>query len=394
MRKELAGELTEPGLDQAKATLLIVDDTPANLRLLSSILADRGYQVRPVLDGQLALASVAAQPPDMVLLDIRMPEMSGYEVCERLKADPGTRDIPVIFLSAMDAVEDKVKAFAVGGVDYITKPFQIEEVLARVEAHLTLSRLREQLQRANSKMSRELELAGEVQRSFLPSRLPALDGWEIAVRLEPARETSGDFYDVRLLPGGKVSILVADVVDKGVGAALFMALIWVVIRTYAEEYPAQPERVMSEVNRRLLDDTGAKQFATVFYGVLDPSNGTLTYCNAGHPPALLARGAGQDSPQELGRTGLPIGLFDGALWDQVVVELDHGNLLVAYTDGITEACDPEGAFFDEEGLHTSLRNHLGATAQEIVDSVIADVQHHAGSAPPADDMALLVVKRV
>ena len=142
MRQDVAVKLTGAGAAPTKGSILIVDDTPANLQLLARMLADRGYHVRPVLDGQLALASVEAEPPDLILLDIRMPEMNGYQVCERLKADPRTSQIPVIFLSAMDALEDKVKAFRAGGVDYITKPFQIEEVSARVETHLTLARLR------------------------------------------------------------------------------------------------------------------------------------------------------------------------------------------------------------------------------------------------------------
>jgi len=231
-------------LSVQKADVLIVDDTPANLHLLSKILAEQGYRVRPVPDGSLALAAAQAEAPDLILLDIRMPEMDGYQVCEHLKGDAKTRDIPIIFISALDATQDKVKAFTVGGVDYITKPFQCEEVLARVETHLALRRLTQQLQaankqleKANSKMERELALAGEVQASFLPHELPDIPGWQLAVRLEPSRETCGDFYDVNLLPNGRLGFLVADVVDKGAGAALFMALSWILIRTYVAEYP-------------------------------------------------------------------------------------------------------------------------------------------------------------
>ena len=325
--------LTEAGAAPAKGSILIVDDTPANLQLLARMLADRGYQVRPVLDGQLALASVEAEPPDLILLDIRMPEMNGYQVCERLQANPSTSQIPVIFLSAMDALEDKVKAFRAGGVDYVTKPFQIEEVTARVETHLTLSRLREQLQQANARMAAELQLAGEVQRSFLPHDLPVPDSWQVAVRLESARETSGDFYDMYPLQGGKLGILVADVVDKGVGAALFMALSWAIMRTYAGKYPRQPERMLAAANTRLLRDTTGKQFATVFYGILDPSSGRLCYANAGHPPAILAHCAGQGAFEDLNRTGLPLGIFPNTTWGQGVVDLDHGDVLIAYTDG-------------------------------------------------------------
>jgi len=129
-----------------EASILVVDDTPENLHLLMGILAEQGYRVRPVPSGTRALATIHSEPPDLILLDIRMPDMSGYEVCERLKADERTRDIPVIFLSALNEVVDKVKGFEVGGVDYITKPFQVEEVLVRVETHLALRNLQQNLQ--------------------------------------------------------------------------------------------------------------------------------------------------------------------------------------------------------------------------------------------------------
>ena len=138
------------------ADLLVVDDTPDNLRLLSTMLSDQRYKVRRVINGQLALRVASLAPPDLILLDINMPQMNGYEVCEKLKADPRTQDVPVIFLSALDDVSDKVKAFAVGGVDYITKPFQAEEVLARVKNQLSLRSLQKQLSEQNALLQQEI----------------------------------------------------------------------------------------------------------------------------------------------------------------------------------------------------------------------------------------------
>ncbi|MDT9296035.1 MAG: response regulator [Arthrospira platensis PCC 7345] len=149
-------------LDPEKGSILIVDDTPDNLRVLSATLGDRDYDVQCAINGQLALMAVANQPPDLVLLDIKMPEMDGYQVCEALKSQQKTADIPVIFLSALDDVIDKVKAFAVGGVDYITKPFQVEEVLARVEHQLTIRRLQKQLQNQNLRLQ---QLNEDLKRS-------------------------------------------------------------------------------------------------------------------------------------------------------------------------------------------------------------------------------------
>ncbi|XDE61109.1 response regulator [Arthrospira platensis BEA 1257B] len=149
-------------VEPEKGSILIVDDTPDNLRVLSATLGDRDYDVQCAINGKLALMAVANQPPDLVLLDIKMPEMDGYQVCEALKSQQKTAEIPVIFLSALDDVIDKVKAFAVGGVDYITKPFQVEEVLARVEHQLTIRRLQKQLQNQNFRLQ---QLNEDLKRS-------------------------------------------------------------------------------------------------------------------------------------------------------------------------------------------------------------------------------------
>jgi two-component system sensor histidine kinase/response regulator len=152
-----------------KPNILIVDDTHANLRLLGKILATQDYVVRPVPNGELALSSTQASLPDLILLDIKMPGMSGYEVCERLKANEQTRYIPVIFISALDEVFDKVKAFSLGGVDYITKPFHPEEVIARVKTHLTLHTLRKQLQEQNSQLQQEILERKQVEATLRES---------------------------------------------------------------------------------------------------------------------------------------------------------------------------------------------------------------------------------
>jgi two-component system, NtrC family, sensor kinase len=158
-----------------KSNILVVDDTHANLKLLVQILADENYIVRPIPDGAFALSAARAEPPDLILLDIMMPGMSGYEVCEQLKADERTRDIPVIFISAKSEVTDKVKAFSIGGVDYVSKPFQTEEVLARVRTHLSLSTLQKNLEEKNKALSDTLkELKAAQQQMILREKMAAL----------------------------------------------------------------------------------------------------------------------------------------------------------------------------------------------------------------------------
>jgi len=169
------------------AGIMVVDDTHANLQVLAGMLKDRGYKVRPVPSGKLALLAAQHDPPDLILLDINMPEMNGYEVCERLKADEKLAGIPVLFISALIEQIDKVKAFALGGVDYLTKPFQMEELQARVETHLKLRRLQieleeysRRLEMARERIKLDLELARGVRRGFLPPRVPEVPGYEFS----------------------------------------------------------------------------------------------------------------------------------------------------------------------------------------------------------------------
>ncbi len=171
-----------------RGNILIVDDTPANLRLLASMLGERGYKVRPANNGMMALGAVHASAPDLVLLDVRMPGMDGYQVCRQLKADEQTRDIPIIFISALDEVEDKVKGFAAGGVDYVTKPFQFDEVLARIETHLALRNMQKKLEEQNVQLQREIgdrvRVEKVLRRRNLELALLNRVGRELAVTLD------------------------------------------------------------------------------------------------------------------------------------------------------------------------------------------------------------------
>ena len=155
--------------------ILVVDDTPANLKLLTSLLSAHGYKVRPASSGSIALRSVASRLPDIILLDIRMPEMDGFEVCKRLKSDDATKDIPVIFISAMDDIEDKMKAFNVGGIDYVTKPFEPEEVLARLNTHLTIRSLQKSLKTQNTTLQLLMQKQKEQEQMMIEqSRMAAM----------------------------------------------------------------------------------------------------------------------------------------------------------------------------------------------------------------------------
>lgn len=179
--------------------IMVVDDTLANLQLLSEMLKQKRFRVRPLPDGKLALQAVQNTPPDLILLDINMPDMNGYEVCERLKADEKTRDIPVIFISALSETMDKIKAFGVGGVDYVTKPFQFEEVVARVETHLELRRQKRALQKSYERLKELERLRDNLAHMIVHDLDNPLGAIQMALELLKDSISAQNADDVRML---------------------------------------------------------------------------------------------------------------------------------------------------------------------------------------------------
>ena len=242
--------------------------------------------------------------------------------------------------------------------------------------------------------SAPLAVAGKIQASFLPNSIPNIPGWQLAATLEPARETSGDFYDFIPLPDGRLGILIADVADKGTGAALYMAASRTLIRTYAAEYDTQPELVLGAANRRILTDTRADLFVSVFYGILDSTASTLTYCNVGHNPPYLLRSQNDSEAQTLTRTGMALGVIEDVTWEQRTIHLGAGDLLVLYTDGITDAENRQGVFFGEERLLQTIKVHRERSARGVQDALMAEVHKFVGDASQFDDITLMIVKGV
>ena len=239
----------------------------------------------------------------------------------------------------------------------------------------------------------ELEFAGRIQAGFLPSEVPILAGWELAVTLLPARMTSGDYFDFISLGEGRIGILIADVADKGLGAALYMAISRTLIRTYALEYDTQPDLVCFSANERILQDARTNLFVTCFYGILDQSTGLLTYCNAGHNPPFLISSRDDGSVQPLTATGMPIGVDEEAYWSTATVQIEPGDVLLLYTDGIPEAQNGESQFFKEWRMLDVAHSKMDSSAHEIQGSILEALTTFVGDAPQFDDITLLVVMR-
>jgi sigma-B regulation protein RsbU (phosphoserine phosphatase) len=392
------------------ANILVVDDVSANLQVLTGMLKDRGYKVRPVPNGKLALIAARKTAPDLILLDINMPEMNGYEVCEQLKADDTLRGIPVIFISALNENLDKVKAFAIGGVDYLTKPFQMEELHARVETHLKLRRLQlalehtnARLAKANDRMTRDLKAAARIQQTFLPHEMPRVPGVEFAWTYQPCDELAGDGLNVIMFDDGKVGLYILDVSGHGVASALLTVTMSrllsapseassILVRDRVNGHRAEitpPTEVAAELNRLFPFDPATEQFATLVYGILDPATGDFRYVSAGHPgPIHLPQGA---DPVILECKGYPIGLADDP-YPERAIHLVPGDRLYFYSDGVPEAMDKAGKQFGDARLLESIRRGRADTLQASVANLVKEIGQWQQSGRPRDDISVVAVE--
>ena len=353
-----------------KQVVLLVDDAPANLQIVSSILKDT-YKIRVATNGAKALELAKGTPaPDLILLDIVMPEMDGYEVCTRLKGAPETQDIPVIFLTGQTETEDETRGFEVGAVDYIHKPFSPPVVKARVHTHLVLREMREQLARQLKAIKEELETARQIQLSILPREIPKVEGLEVAARYIPMTSVAGDFYDFIPVDEKRLGILVADVSGHGMPAALIASMLKIALAAQSAQ-ALDPAKVLSGLNQALCGKFRG-HYVTAAYALVDMEKRIIRYGAAGHPPLLL-KNRSAASTREVEENGLFLGSFPGATYSSVEVPFAAGDRGALYTDGIPEMTDISDEQFGKERFKQFLDSNQDLDPNQFVDGLLDEL---------------------
>jgi sigma-B regulation protein RsbU (phosphoserine phosphatase) len=369
--------------------ILLVDDNPTNLQVLFQTLEGRGYNLLVAKNGETALAIVNKAGPNLVLLDIMMPGMDGHEVCRRLKADPATREIPVIFLSALGDTKDKVQGLDLGAVDYITKPFQPDEVIARVNTHLTIYRLKKEVQAQRDELENELQMVAQEQRRLLPESLPQIGGLKLSVYYETSRYAGGDYYDVIELPDNRWGFMMADAAGHSTQAAVLMAMTCTLLRSYPGP-PVEPDQVLENINHHLCKLSG-NTFMTAIYIVYDANTHTLRIARAGHPPPILYRPEDGQSIELPCKGVYPLAIEPYAGVPVTETKLQPGDRLMLYTDGITERFNRANECYDVPRLLEQFSAASLNDPRAILDSVMASVDQFADGLPAEDDQAILVM---
>ncbi|MBX3356900.1 MAG: SpoIIE family protein phosphatase [Phycisphaeraceae bacterium] len=418
-----------PAQTPGSARILVVDDNEMNRDMLSRRLIKAGYSVETAPDGQSALALLlpSSPPPgldgqpdpiqgfDLVLLDVMMAGIDGFEVLRRLREHHPATALPVIMATAKDQRDDIVRAFDLGASDYVTKPIDFAVAHARVRTQLDLKRsvdrilaLERSLQarnadldRANQRMRGELQMAARVQQALLPASLPVLPTASFAWTYRPCEELGGDILGVLDLDDSHVGLYLLDVSGHGVPAALLSVTLSRILATVpgVESLtirrrhdggfePVPPAAVVSELNRRFPMDDSTLQYFTLFYGVLNVTDGSLRFVCAGHPPPILIP---RDGPgRTIDGSDHAVGWFPDTVFQERSVRLAPGDRLILYSDGISEAANLAGRAFGTPGVLSTLDASRNSPLKHALDDMVRAASG-ASDRPFRDDVSALGV---
>ncbi len=388
--------------DASSPRVLIVDDNEINRRVLAGMLRKERYMLLSAPDGDQALAMAMATPPDLILLDIMMPGRDGYAVCAALKSDPRTEQVPVIFLSALCEPADKIRGIELGAVDYITKPFDQGEVLARVRSQLKIQRLTNAVLGANRdlrekqvRLDEDLKAAGAIQRSLLPAGSPAISSVALAWRFVPCGRVGGDLFTFVPLGADALGVCVIDVSGHGVPAAMVTVSLSQFLSPHAEHLiekidgvvrPASPAEVLRRLDAAYPMERFDKYF-TVAYAVIDHRSGCLRYSLGGHPRPIVLR---RDGTLEVLDAGGPlIGIGLGLSFDEAEVRLHPGDRVFLYTDGLIELAAADGTQFGEDGLLGAVETVGELPLDAACERLLAAALEYGAESEAPDDITLL-----
>jgi len=379
--------------------ILVVDDDADIRAILGMVLKRSGYNIWEASDGYEAIEIASRNACDLILLDLNMPELSGFEVCKRLKSDEKTKNVPVIFLTASGDSSDKISAFDIGAADYITKTFNKDELLARVKTQLKLAKALSSLEYANQRLIErqeelygDLQAAARIQETLLPKSLDKIAGIKTAWKFLPSNIVAGDLFNIVPLGPDHLAIYMLDVSGHGVSSAMVTVSLYQTLHSidsnilYESEsrlIPARPSQVLQKLNKTYPIERFGKYF-TMAYVLLNSRTGEMSYSLAGHPSPILIRSDG--SILLLSKGGTITGFDEFIPFEEETVTLKKGDKIVIYTDGLLDNVDcPEST---EESLLLSISQHASKPIDQIIHGVSSDMLKDLDYEDLIDDVSI------
>jgi len=370
-----------------KGSILIVDDSTTNLAILGAILSERSeYVLMTAETGEEAIRQAERNLPDLVLLDIVIPDIDGYEVARRLQADERTRNIAIIFITSLNDPEDKAKAFQVGGIDYITKPFNHLEVLSRVDAHIRLRRQYEHIAELRGEIAEELVLAQKIQKSIMPRRSFSFPPLQAACVYLPYGSIGGDFFDVIDIGGGRTLSIVVDVTGHGIPAALYTMLLKANL-LYSSHQITSAAEYMARLNRSLCQTMEEGFYPSAIALLVDTRSMRLSYVNAAHPYPLYHPHDGK--PRFLQVTNTILGVSPDTTFEEETVALFPGDRILVYTDGLMGLTCRDGSVTDVDTVRFEAERCAAPSMEARLAQLAERIKAYSQEGRFEDDVTLL-----
>lgn len=380
--------------------ILIVDDDPDIRAILGMVLKRVGYEICEAGDGYEAIEIIGKKTCDLILLDLNMPDLSGFDVCKILKADEKTKNVPVIFLTASGDSEDKIRAFDFGAADYITKTFNRGELIARVRTQLKLASALKSLESANERLNErqeelyeDLQAAARIQETLLPKSLDKIKGVKASWRFHPSNIVAGDLFNIVPLSQDHYGIYMLDVSGHGVSSAMVTVSLYqtlhsidnsILYESELKQTPKRPGEVLKKLNTMYPIERFGKYF-TMAYVLLNTKTGEMSYSLAGHPsPILITK---ESSISSLSKGGAITGFEEFIPFEEETIMLTKGDKVILYTDGLLDNMDSSDC--DEEFLLSSISKHGSKSIGEVVNDVLSDMLKDLDFENLIDDVSIL-----
>ena len=382
---------------EESAKLLVVDDEPRNVKILQIQLEARGYVVLTAGDGAEALEIIADEPPDLILLDINMPKVDGYEVVKRVRGHKTTEFIPIIMITALrDTHENRIKAVEAGADDFIEKPFNSFEVMARIKSLLRIKHYHDRLEQHNARLEDELQMARTVQEILIPQNgSQEIAGFSVASHCSPALEVGGDFFDLWEIDENRLGVLISDVMGHGASAALVTVFIKTVVSEHREHIRDDPAHLLHILNARFNNIISSRlfMFATAFCGVVDKKKEQIICANAGHPLPFL-----QHTPKSNcqlitnQQSGNGLGIRRESVYQNCHYTFDELSRIFLYTDGAYEVKNQHGEQFTVEQLQDIIAKCDAETPEYLIQHVSDTITQFTNGRPNEDDLTLIAIQ--
>ena len=382
---------------QETAKILVVDDEPRNVRILQIQLNARGYTVYTAADGLQALDVVKEEMPDLILLDINMPKMDGFEVVKQVRANEATEFIPIVMITALrDTRENRIKSIEAGADDFIEKPFDSLEVLARVRSLLRIKHYQDTLAKYNARLQEELQMARSIQEILIPQDgVQELSGFRVASHCCPEMAVGGDFFDVWEIAPNRLGVFISDVMGHGVSAAFVTVFIKTILAEFQQQIENNPGHLLEILNTRFNDLISSRlfMFATAFCGIIDLDKGEFVCANAGHSFPFLYN-AQEKTYHPVGdkNTGNGLGIWRDSVYETTHYPFDQLSKIFLYTDGVYEAKNPKGEEFTIDRLRRLVDAWTDQSVAELVTSVSEAVDTFTDNCPKDDDLTLIAIE--